>query len=332
MAAARCAYTTLDGAAVPARKRPAFADMAIARWAPFADPQSHVEWAGDRAMVWAWSRGQALAVDGPEAAPMPAPRRILPESLLRGQSRPDGQELVALDEGCEGRVWRDGLLAGARWWPQPPALPEWNQFLRGAGVAPASALPEATVYPLAERGWAAPQLRGGLGDLVGQQRNLLAALALAIAVAVPTALLVGVASLKASIWQVERDIATREQAIAAILDARQAAEADAAAVRQLLEDRPPAGQIELLAAVSGLMGGPFQILEWNLADARNLTMVARMPNADPRRIVTAWEGSGLFADVTAEVGRQAEEIQVKARIAPREGAAAPAPAAAGGRP
>ena len=55
-----CAYTVLDGAAVPARKRRGFVEMAVSRWSPFADPQSHVEWAGDRAMVWAWSRTQAM--------------------------------------------------------------------------------------------------------------------------------------------------------------------------------------------------------------------------------------------------------------------------------
>ena len=77
-----CAYTVLDGSAVPARKRPGYAKMAISRFSPFPDTDSHVEWVGDRAMVWAWSRGQATTVDG-EA--VPAPRRMLPESLFRGQ-------------------------------------------------------------------------------------------------------------------------------------------------------------------------------------------------------------------------------------------------------
>ena len=53
-----CAYTTLDGAAVPARKRRGYVQMAVARWAPFPDAESWVEWVGDRAMVWAWSKSR----------------------------------------------------------------------------------------------------------------------------------------------------------------------------------------------------------------------------------------------------------------------------------
>ena len=112
-----CAYTVLDGAAVPARKRRGFVDMAVARWSPFPDPQSHVEWIGDRAMVWAWSRAQVLAAA--DGTTLPPPRRILPESLFRGQVQPGGEELVVLDEGVEARAWRDGVMVASRWWPAP---------------------------------------------------------------------------------------------------------------------------------------------------------------------------------------------------------------------
>ena len=138
-----CAYTTLDGAAVPSRKRQNYAQMAIARWAPFPDAQSLVEWVGDRAMVWAWSKSQVLSA-GVDDAPLPVPRRIVPESLYRGGPQADGQELVAMDQGYEGRVWQQGFLAAARWWPELPGLEDWNQFRRGVGLQPASAagLPE----------------------------------------------------------------------------------------------------------------------------------------------------------------------------------------------
>lgn len=133
-----CAYTTLDGAAVPSRKRQNYAQMAIARWAPFPDAQSLVEWVGDRAMVWAWSKSQVLSA-GVDDAPLPVPRRIVPESLYRGGPQADGQELVAMDQGYEGRVWQQGFLAAARWWSELPDLEDWNQFRRGVGLPPASA-------------------------------------------------------------------------------------------------------------------------------------------------------------------------------------------------
>ncbi len=307
-----CAYTTLDGASVPARKRRGFADMAVARWAPFANPQSYVEWIGDRAMVWAWSRDQILDA-GQDAAPLVAPRRVLPESLYRGQPQRDGEELVVMDSGCEGRVWQEGLLAATRWWALPPALAEWNEFRRGAGLQSAHQVPEALPYPLAERPWSAPQLRG-LGEVMGQQRQLLLALVTGVAAAAVSTLLVAGIALKVSIWQVDRDIQAQEQALEKIIDARERALAGQALIEKTLALRPPAGQVQLLSAVSRVMRGPWQLVEWKMEDADNVQLTAIMPTADPSAIVTAWEASGQFTDVTAEMGAQSNQVIVNARV------------------
>ena len=307
-----CAYTTLDGGAVPARKRRGFADMAVARWAPFASPQSHVEWMGNRAMVWAWSREQILSTD-PDAEPLAAPRRVLPESLYRGQPQLEGEELVAMDVGCEGRVWRAGVLAATRWWPQAPTLVEWNEFRRGAGLQPAPLVPDALLYPLAERPWSAPQLRG-FGEVVGQQRRLLFLLATGLASVGIGALLVACIALKVSIRQVDGEIQAREQALEKIIAARDRALAGQAAIEKTLALRPPAGQVQLLSTVSRVMRGQWQLVEWKMPDADTVQLTANMPTADPRAIVTAWEGSGQFTDVTAEMGTQRNQIVVKARV------------------
>jgi hypothetical protein len=307
-----CAYTTLDGAAVPARKRRGFADMAVARWAPFANPQSHVEWMGDRAMVWAWSR-DAILDAGQDAEPLAAPRRVLPESLYRGEPQREGEELVAMDAGCEGRVWRAGMLVATRWWSQPPMLGDWNEFRRGAGLQPAMQVPEPLPFPLAERPWSAPQLRG-FGEVVGQQRRLLLVLATGLGAAAVGALLVACIALKVSIWQVDRDIQAREQALDKIIAAREGALAGRSAIEKTLALRPPAGQVQLLSAVNRAMRGTWQLVEWKMSDADNLQLTANMPAADPRAIVTAWEASGQFADVTAEMGAQRNQVVVKARV------------------
>lgn len=286
--------------------------MAVARWAPFANPQSHVEWMGDRAMVWAWSRDQILDA-GQDAEQLLAPRRVLPESLYRGQPQREGEELVAMDTGCEGRVWRGGILVATRWWPQPPALADWNNFRRGAGLQPAQQVPETLPYPLAERPWSAPQLRG-FGEVVGQQRRLLVLVVTGLAAAAIGTLLVAVISLKVSIWQVDRDIQDREQALEKIIVARDRALAGQVAIDNTLAMRPPAGQVQLLSTVSTLMRGPWQLVEWKMPDADNLQLTANMPTADPSAIVTAWEASGQFRDVTAEMGAQPNQVVVKARV------------------
>lgn len=285
--------------------------MAVSRWSPFADVQSHVEWVGERAMVWAWSKSRALA--GPDDTTLPVPRRTWPESLFRGQPRLDGEELVALDEGVEARAWRDGVMTASRWWPEPPDLPEWNEFRRGAGLPPASALPVQASYPLADRPWAAQQAIG-LGEAFGHYRDYLAMGVIGIGAAVLAALLVGVLALQVSNWQLDKDIAEREQALEKIIDARDSAQQARAAIDARLTLRPPAGQVELLALVSGLMRGGWQLVEWKMADAQTLEVTAKMVNADPSAIVSAWEASKRFTEVTAEIGRQPDTVVVKARI------------------
>lgn len=315
-----CAYTVLDGSAVPPRKRRGFVDMAVSRWSPFADAQSHVEWVGDRAMVWAWSKARVLA--GPDDTSLPPPRRVWPESLFRGQPRVEGEELVGLDEGVEARAWRDGVMTASRWWPEMPDLPEWNEFRRGAGLPPASALPVQGAYPLDERAWAA-QKAAGLGEAFGHYRDYMAMAAVGIAAAVLAALLVGVLALKVSNWQLDQDIAEREQALEKIIDARDRAQQGQAAIEARLALRPPAGQVELFSLVSGLMRGNWQLVEWKMADAQTLEMTAKMLNADPSAIVSAWEASKRFTEVTAEIGKQPDTVVVKARIlrAPASGSA-----------
>ena len=306
-----CAYTVLDGSAVPPRKRRGFVDMAVSRWSPFADAQSHVEWIGDRAMVWAWSKSRVLA--GPDETVLAPPRRIWPESLFRGQPRVEGEELVALDEGIEARAWRDGVMTASRWWPETPDLPEWNEFRRGAGLSPTSALPAAAEYPLGDTPWTA-QKAIGLGEAFGHYRDYLALGVVGIGSAALATLLVGVLALKVSNWQLQQDIAEREQALEKIIDARDRAQQGRAAIDSRLALRPPAGQVELLSLVSGLMRGNWQLVEWKMADAQTLEITVKMVNADPSAIVSAWEASKRFTEVTAEIGKQPETVVVKARI------------------
>jgi hypothetical protein len=137
------------------------------------------------------------------------------------------------------------------------------------------------------------------------------------------AALAGALAVQVSVWQVNDDIAAREKAIAPILDAREAALADAGKVDALLAMRPPQSQTAMLASVVRLIPGTWQLIKWDMPDANHLQLTLRMDGADPRRIVEAWERSGSFSEVTAEIVRQPDQVLVKARIlrAPASGAA-----------
>lgn len=309
-----CAHTVIDASAVPANRRRDFAATAVRRWSPFADPQSHLEWVGDRAMVWAWSRSRVLG--DAEAAPVQAqPRRLYPETLFRGEPHASGEELVAMDQGFEGRAWRNHLLAASTWWPAVPALADWNAFLRGAGLPTMAEVPVALEAPLATSPWNARRPRD-FGEMANQHRGLLVAGVAGIVVAVLTSSLVAALALAVSIGQVEDEIAAQDESLQRILAAREQAGRDADAISDLLALRPPASQVELIAEAASLLppGGDWQLLEWRMPDPGKFELDLRMPQADPAALVEAWEAAPRFSGVTVDLLQAPGEIGIRADI------------------
>lgn len=309
-----CAYTVVNASAVPQGRRREFAATAVRRWSPFPDPQSHVEWVGDRAMVWAWSRARVLG-DADEAPVQAQPRRLWPESLYRGEPHASGEELVAMDHGFEGRVWRGHVLASSAWWPEVPARAEWNAFLRGAGLPTMAAVPVPREAPLARVPWNARRPRD-LGEMATHYRGLLVAGAVGLVVAVLTTSLVAALALLVSIGQVEDEIAAQDEGLQRILAAREQAGRDAEAIRALLALRPPASQVELIADVAPLLppAGSWALREWRMPSPDTLELDLHLPQADPAAIVEAWEASPRFSGVTVDLLQEPDEIGIRARV------------------
>ncbi|PKM02166.1 MAG: hypothetical protein CVV16_12630 [Gammaproteobacteria bacterium HGW-Gammaproteobacteria-6] len=312
IARGRCAYTVLDGSSVPAAKRRAFVSMAVNRWAPFSDPQAHVQWVGDSAMVWAWSQHDASAVL--EEGENEPPRRITPESLFVGSALADDAVLVAMDEGFEGRVWRRNLLIASVWWPESPTLAQWNAFLRGAGRRSVDALPALEPSSVADAPWHLLQ-GASIQDMWGRHRVLALQIGAALVLAALCYPLAGIARLAMAQAAVERKIESQDASLQAILSARDQAERDAQAAQSLLALRPPQSQIALFDhAIAAIPGNGWTIVEWRMPNRDALEVLLNMPRPDPRALVIAWEASGYFAEVTAELGRGADEVIVRARI------------------
>lgn len=269
-------------------------------------------------MVWAWSRSALLEDEGPAGARPPAPRRVLPESVFRGQPLAEGEELVRMHAGVEGRVWRNHALVGSEWWPEAPDLGEWNRFRRGAGLPPVAVLPPVLDAPLMAQPWSQRRSRAGVSDLASRYGGH----ALVAAVALGAAVLAAPAASALRFWwaanQVQAEMTRMDAGMTRILDARDAALRDAGAIQDLLALRPPAGQIELLAAATTLFpSGDWQILEWDMADASSLELEARVPQADPASLARAWEASELFEKVTVELGQAPDTVRIRAGIVRR---------------
>lgn len=308
-----CAYTVLDATSVPERKRRSFVATSTARWVPFPDFEAHAEWAGDQAMLWAWSRS-ALKDTGPDPELLVSPRRIWPESLFRGAPLAEGEVLVAMDHGIEGRIWRGYVLVASEWWELPPSFEEWNRFRRGAGLAPAGHMPLIETPAIAEHPWSGKRSRA-VADMAVQYRKHLVAVVVGLTAAALFIPLVATVKLWVATSQVEREIENQDGGLRRILDAREAAGRDLDAINGLLALRPPAPQLRLMSAVAQLIpAGSGQILEWRMSDATNLEVDVKMAQPDPAALARAWEASELFDSVNVELGRSQDEVRIKARI------------------
>lgn len=309
-----CAFTSIDLSHVPLAKRKTYVRTAVRRIAPFLDCDSHAEFSGTRAMVWMWDRA-ALADSARASGQLAKAGRVLPESLFRGvPNAGSAVELIEVGAGCEARAWRDGALIASEWWPDAPDAREWAEFVRGAGFDMLPT-PAASAAPLSETAWGGG--RASLQDFGSRLRAPGAVVAtglVALAFAVPAGSIV---RLKAQEAAIDSAMDSLDQGLQTIMLARENAERDADEVSRLLALRPPSSVTNAWAAmVNATPGVSWQLLEWRLLDPRTVEAVLRIERPDLETLVASWEASGTFVDVTAEMGRAADEVTMRATLAP----------------
>lgn len=332
-----CLYLTVPCAAVPVARRRDFVAVAVRRAAPFADADWYAAWHGDTAQVWLWSRSavRGALVEGAAASRI----RMLPESVLRGVPQAQGAELLADTAGCEGRMWRDGVLVASAWWPEEPAAAAWAGFCRGAGLAVTAVPTLQPAQTLAERPWTQAARTGGLETLRQYRRELALGAAAVWMVALGFELGAAVRT-RWALHGVETALASERAAIADILTARGAAEQARVAIERLEALQAVPSQLALLQGVSARMPGSWRLLEWHMADPQHLEMTVSVTPADPPGLVRALEGSDFLRSVRAEIGPAApDQLVVRATVqVPAAGESGPAgtpaasPSPGGGTP
>lgn len=301
----------IDATRVPIRQRDAFVRMAVRRAAPFPDPDFGLAWSGGRAAVWYWSRARAMTLAGDP----PASARFQPEALFLGGARSDGVEMLALREGLEARVWREGALVADRWWPSVPDPAQWQDFLRGSGLPAATAMPVAVETALTGSPW------GGKDslDIARQIAPYLPQAAAVAGVVILAAFALRLGQIAQAGWELraaQAEVERLGEDLQRILAARERADAAQASIDRLLSLRPPAAQTTLMAALAEAMPTQdWRVSRWSLPNREAIEVTMTMPQPDPESIVAGWEASPHFRDVAADLSRRSDEIVVRARIA-----------------
>jgi hypothetical protein len=311
-----CVFVGLDVTSIPVKRREGYAALALRRQLPFQPASVHVVVDGHWAMAWGWPQN-----DPTER--WPADGEFLPEALLRGNPRDEGAALESMSDGVDARLWRNGRLVASRWYPAPPGQEAWRTFLRGAGWPNEIPVPDPEPAEWRDQPWGrnatASILPERFGDL---RRPLLVAASLAAAALVGWPLGQGL-RLQAALGQTESEIAALRDELGSVLDAKNAAETDAAAAEALLGLEPDVNQLAAMAAVdAGLGPAGLRLTEWDFQVGRGLRIVVSGAAADPERMVQALMDAGIFDDVRIEPGSQAGQMVFNARIVRKD---APSP-------
>lgn len=321
-----CLFIEVNAEKVPTKQRPAFVATAVRRNAPFPDPDFGLNWEGGHACIWYWSRARVQDLLGQP----PSRIKYVPEALFVDQAHVDHVQLLALKEGVEGRVWKQARLVASRWWPASPELSAWSNFLRGAGIAldAGTGVPQPEAGTIAAAQWSASRASQGL--LLPEVGPYLPRLLLASALALTLVLgweAGSIARAQTDTWRARSAAQDMDDALRRILEARSHADTYRAEIDQLLALRQGVPQNRLLAEYARLATGKeWQIKLWQQPTPGRLEVTLAMKDPDPEALVSTWEASPLFKDVSTELSRQQNEVTIKAAIE-QDAANAPAPIA-----
>lgn len=289
-----CRYRVFELERVPAGRRQEVLTLKIESWKRFDNQGSYVGWVNGNAHVWVWDADQ-FGTSG---------ETLLPESVLHPAA--DGLRLVSCIDGFEGQCWSNGELTAAEWWPSLPEPEHWVRFMRSAGLVPSERLPVPTTVQLLDRPWARRAAGGGGNQLLEQERRLVMSGASLVAFVLCWQL-VGLYLDNSSQAQLRETLAERQQALEPQLAARTQAFDNQAQYENLLELFPAHRQLQVMAQVAATLPKKIQLTEWSL-EADQLSLALRGTSPEPSFYVGRFQDVDIFEDVTAERGRDPDEL------------------------
>ncbi|MBY0510761.1 MAG: hypothetical protein K2P94_11510 [Rhodospirillaceae bacterium] len=293
--------------------------LQVRRWAPFPSAKYIAQWSGNRASVYAWDDNEIKK--GVVDAGLNVRRcTIYPETFFHPPLQ-NGARLVAAIEGVEGQVWRDGFLAASRWWPQKPSRIEWEMFLRAATQPLAQnggQVPEPEQLGFLEAPWNREE--GYLGIpwwLLEDSRYAAAGIALLLAPFIYMSFEYATLAIANTRVKSTLDAVTVETQ--SIRKQRSEALTNLDQIDSYLGLEIYPSQYEILAtALELLEKRSVKIPEWTY-DVGTLSFTLRGDQGvDATSVITAFEKSGVFTNVSATRFGQEGQLRVRMDVLPKQ--------------
>ncbi|WP_397595865.1 hypothetical protein [Silanimonas sp.] len=266
-------------------------------------------WQDDVAQVW--------LVDAAVLADVDPAATLVPESGLRPPpATPEATRLLAMREGVEGQVWREGRLFASRWWPSAPDAASWGRFLRSASLTADDVTPPPVeTLPLASSPWgrADDRLRWSATQL---ERAFWRSLGLLAGLLLGWQLVATAVWAIAARWQDAELDRVRGESMP-LIEAREQAEAAQARMAAYVDlSNTPVDHV-LIGDLKRGLPADARLLAWN-RDAGGLRVEVQSATTDPRVFVQAFREHPVLADIVAnpsEAGRIVLEVDLDAPAA-----------------
>jgi hypothetical protein len=292
---------------IPPAERNSALNLRIRQWSPFAETGHYAVWRNETAQVWIWD--EAKRRESSEAFGVNV-SHIFPETVLREQlENHESLRIVSCIEGLEAQVWKNGVLAGSRWWAELPHPDEWKRFLLAHDLNPAMLPPVFEEIPWLDRPWGKPSEIALILSLRHER------LWVSIVAAVFAFLLIwdGI-----TIWRWRHEGKVMAERIAALtqeaeplLEARTEATKYKESAERLISLVSYPAQLQLMADVAEKFPRKDVLLvEWRYNQG-NLTFTLESEKPDPRYYVETYQKLPGFKDVSAEPGQRPNQLEVK---------------------
>jgi hypothetical protein len=300
-------------------KKKALLRVQVRRWAPFPNAKYLAQWSGNKASVYAWNDDEVKAAII-EAGFNERRCTVCPESFIRAPSE-NGARLVTAIDGFEAQVWRDGFLAFSRWWSQRPTQIEWDMFLRSAAVPlnqGGLSIPEPVSVEVLEAPWINQQ--GYLNNAWALLEDPRYAAAIATLVAAPFIYFgVEYTTLAIANARVKSDLEKLSVETQGIRKQRTTALSNLDEIEDYMSLEVYPNQFTVLTTALGLLQGlNVKIPEWTY-DVGTLSFTLRAErDIDATLLITAFEKSGAFTNVTASRVGQEGQLRVRMDVLPKQ--------------
>lgn len=299
-----CLFRTIRIDGIPSSDLQNVIELKILEWSPYQETGKYLARMGKYILVWIWDQEKhARKAEEHNAQKIP----VFPETVMTKPEPGNTAGLYTCLAGYEARIWEQGILTAAHWWPERPTREQWSLFALRNDISPADFPRSSVVADFLVKPWGAGYGSRLVFNLQAHEYTIVRFLALILALYLFS---LGSIALKTrrEIAAVTEDVAIRERQVTPILNDRSEAWEYLEKVKQLYAVVPFPSQLQVMDEVIRIIPGA-EIRKWEYRKGE-LTVLLTGKGLDPRVIIEQLDSVRMFSRITAQRGKKKGQFEI----------------------